>query len=99
MVRRPTSLPEARRAMREALQRLNSVGDTTPCQDRPIPYTDIRQTPEDAAELCADCPLVTECRDFGWTESVHANDMVYGGLTWRKGKPLTNDPLDTTLYL
>ena len=100
MVRRPASLPEARRAMREALQWLNE-GDsragrpprTTPCQDRPVPYTEVRQTPEEAAALCAECPLIAECRNFGWTESIYANDMVYGGLAWRKGKPLDGPTL------
>lgn len=74
--------------MRVALQALNSTGRTTPCQDRPVLYTEVRQTPEDAAALCSACPLILQCRDLGWTESVYANDMVYGGLTWRKGKPL-----------
>lgn len=94
--------------MREALQALNSSGRTTSCQDRPVSYTEVRQTPEAAAELCAGCPLIAECRSFGFTESVYANDMVYGGLTWRKGKPLTYatladtlppDESGTTLYL
>ena len=91
MVRRPDSIPAARRAMREELQLLNSNKQTTPCQDRPVPFTEVRQTPEEAEKLCAACPLIQTCAQLGFTESVYADDMVYGGLTWRRGLPLVSE--------
>lgn len=96
MVRRPDSIPEARRAMREAQQELESRHETTPCHDRPVPYADVRQSPEDAAALCGrdtdhPCPLLEVCATFGFTESVYADDMVYGGYTWRRGLPLVSE--------
>ena len=96
MVRRPDSIPEARRAMREALQELSSQGKSTPCEDRPVPFTEVRQTPAEAAELCGrgtdhPCPLLELCATLGFTESVYADDMVYGGYTWRRGLPLLSE--------
>jgi hypothetical protein len=91
MVRRPDSIPEARRAMREALQDLESRGETTPCQDRPVPYTEVRQSPAQARELCAGCPIIEICAAYGFTESVYADDMVYGGFTWRRGVPIVSE--------
>lgn len=75
--------------MREALQKLANINKTTPCQNRPVPYTEVRQTAEDARKLCAGCPVIDICRPLGYTESVYADDMVYGGLTWRRGKPVS----------
>ena len=95
MVRRPDSLPDARRAMRIALQVLAERKQTTPCKDRPIPYTDLRQTPEAAKKLCEGCPVLMICRPLGYTESVYADDMVYGGLAWRRGKPVSETSSST----
>lgn len=91
MVRRPDSIPEARRAMSEALKKLADKNETTPCQDRPVPFTEVRQTPNEAKALCADCPVRGLCAPLGFTESVYADDMVYGGLTWRRGLPLVSE--------
>ena len=91
MVRRPDSIPEARRAMREALQELSSKDESTACIDRPVPFTEIRQTPAEAKELCAGCPVIELCAPLGFTESVYADDMVYGGFTWRRGLPLVSE--------
>lgn len=77
--------------MREALQELSSKHQTTPCEDRPVPYTEVRQTPEEARELCMDCPLIETCAPLGFTESVYADDMVYGGFTWRRGLPIVSE--------
>ena len=79
--------------MREALQLLNSTGKKTKCQDRPVPYADVRQSPTEAAALCgrgtaSPCPLLATCTPLGYTESVYADDMVYGGYTWKRGKPV-----------
>lgn len=99
MVRRPDSIPEARRAMREALQVLASAkrGPTAPpCVNRPVPYTEVRQSPREAADLCgrgtdAPCPVLELCASLGFTESVYADDMVYGGYVWRRGLPLISE--------
>lgn len=96
MARRPNSIPEARRAMREGLQMLEADNKTTKCQDRPVPFTEVRQTPDEAAALCGrgtedECPLLKLCEPLGFTESVYADDMVYGGLTWRRGLPLVSE--------
>lgn len=96
MVRRPDSIPEARRAMREALQELSSRGESTACADRPVPYTEIRQSPAEAATLCGkgtpnECPVINLCAPLGFTESVYADDMIYGGYTWRRGLPLVSE--------
>ena len=96
MVRRPDSIPEARRAMREAQQMLSAQGIATPCAERPVPYTEVRQSPKEAALLCGkdtpnECPLLSLCQPLGFTESVYADDMVYGGLTWRRGLPLVSE--------
>ena len=82
--------------MREALQSLNDKDRTTYCQDRPVPFTDTRQTPEEAKKLCHrgqpdECPVLKVCEPLGFTESVYADDMVYGGLTWRRGLPLVSE--------
>lgn len=91
MARRPNSIPEARRAMREALQVLSSKGESTACSDRPVPYTEVRQTPAEARILCGGCKVIELCAPLGFTESVYADDMVYGGLTWRRGLPLVSE--------
>lgn len=103
MVTRPVSIPEARRAMREGRDFLHNVGMKqglvmiyrTACENRPVPFSEVRQTPDDAAALCgrgtdAPCPLLERCVAFGFTESVYADDMVYGGYTWRRGLPLVS---------
>jgi hypothetical protein len=95
MVRRPDSIPEARRAMREALDRLNSKDKTTKCYQRPIPY-EIRQSPDEAAEKCGrgtsdPCPVLEVCATFGFTESVYSDDMVYGGYIWKRGSPVLSE--------
>lgn len=85
--------------MREGLQKLANAKTgptTTPCQDRPVPYTEVRQTPAEAATLCGrgtenECPLLKLCEPLGFTESVYADDMVYGGYTWRRGLPLVSE--------
>lgn len=91
--------------MREGLQLLSSKGHknsegkrvfSTFCQDRPVPFTEVRQTPAEAAALCGkgtadECPLLKLCEPLGFTESVYADDMVYGGLTWRRGLPLVSE--------
>jgi hypothetical protein len=94
MVRRPDSIPEARRAMRDSLHELNATGQQTECQKKPVLYADRRGiTPEEAAELCGrgtddECPLLALCEPLGFTESVYADEMVYGGLVWRRGIPV-----------
>ena len=75
--------------MRDALQKLNDNDITTNCQDRPVPFTEVRQTPEQAKKLCWDCPVIKICEPLGFTESVYADDMVYGGRPWKRGKPVT----------
>ena len=89
--------------MRDALSVLNNKGmsngygkvfTTTACQDLPVPYTEVRQTPEQARELCGvgteyECPLLKLCAPLGYTESVYADDFVYGGIPWRKGHPVS----------
>ena len=96
MVRRPDSFDDARRAMREGFQKLADKGKSTACQDRPVPFTEVRQTPADAAELCgrgtdAPCPLLEICAQFGFTHSVYADDVVYGWYTWRRGLPVISE--------
>lgn len=88
---RPDSIPEARRAMREALGTLAKSHQATPCKDRPIPYTDVRQTPDEAEALCEGCPVKKVCYPLGYTESVYADDMVYGGVPWRRGRPVLRE--------
>lgn len=104
MVRRPDSIPDARRAMREALDILNHQGIerpdgtrvfSTPCRDRPIPY-EVRQSVADAAAACGrgtntPCPVIDTCQQFGFTESVYADDVVYGGYLWRRGVPVVSE--------
>ena len=95
MVRRPESISGARRTMNRELAKMNIAGETTQCQDRPVLYTEVRQPPDAAAELCGrgtdtPCPLLELCAQFGFTESVHADNMVYGGYSWKRGKPILN---------
>ena len=95
MVRRPDSLSGVRRAMSIQLAELNEAGETTQCQNRPVPYTEIRQAPASAALLCGrgtdtPCPLLELCAQYAYTEGVHADGMVYGGYSWKRGKPLAN---------
>jgi hypothetical protein len=75
--------------MRDALGRLADNDISTPCQEKPVRYADIAQTPEEARELCEGCPVLMLCRPLGFTESVYADNMVYGGLTWRRGRPVS----------
>lgn len=96
MVTRPESIPDARRAMREAIQALNAKDEYTPCAGKVVPYSEVRQTPDEAAALCGrdtdhPCPLLEICAQLGFTESVYADDMVYGGYTWRRGLPLVSE--------
>lgn len=82
--------------MREGLDALNSRGEHTACQDRPVPFTEVRQSPADAAALCGrgtdhPCPLLELCAPLGFTESVYADDMVYGGYSWKRGLPLVSE--------
>jgi hypothetical protein len=88
--------------MREGRDRLNRPsreypeGRTTACQDRPVPFTEVDQSPEQAAELCGrntddPCPLLELCAQFGFTEGIYADRMVYGGYTWRRGLPLVSE--------
>ena len=84
-----------RRAMSRELAELAATGETTPCQDVPVLYTEIKQAPEEAASLCGrgtarPCPLLELCAQYGYTEGVHADAMVYGGYTWKRGKPLAS---------
>jgi hypothetical protein len=76
--------------MREALASLNHRNEFTPCAGRPIPY-EVRQSPEDAAELCSPCPIKELCKQFGYTEGVYADDMIYGGVLWKRGKPVVSE--------
>jgi hypothetical protein len=92
--------------MRDALSVLNNRGmtnaygtrfTTTACQDRPVPFTEVRQTPEQAERLCGvgteyECPLLEICKPLGYTESVYADDFVYGGISWRRGHPVSETP-------
>lgn len=82
--------------MREALDRMAERGETTHCQDRPVPFTDVAQTPEEARLMCGrgsddECPVIELCGQLGFTESVYADKMVYGGYTWRKGLPVVSE--------
>lgn len=96
MVRRPDSIPDTRRAMREAQQTLRERGEHTPCAKNPMAYAEVRQSPDEAKALCGrgssnECPLLALCGTLGFTESVYADDMVYGGYTWRRGLPLISE--------
>ena len=88
MVTRPASIPNARETMRVALAFLNEAGEVTPCFDKPARYADSRPTPEEAKELCHGCPLIQQCLALGFTESVYADEMVYGGKVFKRGKPV-----------
>jgi hypothetical protein len=82
--------------MREGQQNLAAKGEHTPCDDKPVPYSEVRQTPAEAAKLCGrgtdhPCKLIELCAPLGFTESVYADDMVYGGYTWRRGLPLLSE--------
>ena len=82
--------------MREALDRLAEKNETTHCQDRPVPFADVRQSPEDAKRMCGrgaedECPVLELCGQLGFTESVYADNMIYGGYTWRKGLPVVSE--------
>ena len=98
-VTRPTSVVAARRAFDVGLIKLMEKGEQTKCFKRPIPYTS-RQTPEEAEKLCEGCPLLELCKPLGFTESTYADDMVFGGIPWRKGKPVGTDiaPTKGSLY-
>lgn len=79
--------------MNRALAELNEAGETTRCQDRPVPYTEVKQPPNEAAKLCGrgtdnPCPLLELCASFAYTEGSRADGMVYGGITWKRGKPI-----------
>lgn len=75
--------------MRDALQELAEYGIRTPCADRPVLYTEVRATPTEARKLCEGCPVISLCQPLGFTESVYADDMVYGGISWRRGLPVS----------
>lgn len=82
--------------MREGLDRLKASGKTTACQDRPVPFVEVRQSPDDAAALCgrgtgSPCPLLEVCAQYGFTEGIYADDVVYGGYSWKKGLPLVSE--------
>lgn len=82
--------------MREALQELAAKGLSTSCVEAPVPFTEVRQTPDEASALCGrgtdhECPVLAICGQLGFTESVYADDMVYGGYSWRKGLPLISE--------
>jgi hypothetical protein len=84
--------------MRHALQGLNDQNQQTYCQHRPVPFTEIRQTPQEAARLCHrgepdECPIISTCAPLGFTESVYADDMVYGGYAWKRGKPVVSETI------
>lgn len=81
--------------MREALLRINSKHVWTPCAGRPIPY-EVRQTPRESARLCGrgtdnPCPVLEQCTDFGFTHSVYADDMTFGGYIWKRGVPVVSE--------
>ena len=94
MVTRPESIPQARDDMDAALAELNGRGVYTPCHQKAALYADKRNTPEDAAEMCGrgtdhECPVLALCEKLGFTESVYADEMVYGGLVFRRGIPVS----------
>ena len=92
MTARPSSLVRAREVMKAALDALNSKGQYTPCAGKPAKYADMRGvTVKEAKAMCAGCPLIIQCRNLGFTESVYADEMVYGGKVFRRGKPVTRD--------
>ena len=84
----------ARGAKASAMREFAVLVEATPerhCRDNPIPYTEIRQTPEDAAELCGlgeewECPILAECYAQG--RRTKPDGLVFGGRFWAKGKPL-----------
>lgn len=57
-----------------------------PCVDNPIPYTEVRQTAEDAEDLCHGCPLKEIHHELGYADKL--DKEVAGGSYWVKGKPL-----------
>jgi|GEM_PF-4584134 len=82
--------------MREALDKLSEKGEKTPCKDRPAPFVEVRQSPEEAAALCGrgtdnECPVLALCEPLGFSESVYADNMVYGGYSWRRGLPMVSE--------
>lgn len=84
----------ARGAKREAMAEFNRLVTRTPgrhCRDKPIPYTEIRQTAAQAAELCGageewECPILAACHAEGRRTKPDA--IVLGGKFWVNGKPL-----------
>ena len=84
------SFPDIRRKMDQALASIREKEIELPCDRDPVLFTEVRQSPQDAQELCSGCPLLEGdiCLQFGYTEGSNADGMVYGGRTWRRGKPL-----------
>lgn len=103
-IRRPASASDARDAFNEARDalRADDPNFTTVCEDAPVLYTEVRYDEKEAAEMCGrgtpqECPLLAVCEPLGYTESVYADDFVYGGIPWRRGKPVVSETTPESL--
>lgn len=72
--------------------RLVEVTPSRHCAGNPIPYTEIVQTAEAAAELCGlgeewECPILEAC--FAQGRRTKPDGVVLGGRYWRRGKPIS----------
>lgn len=56
------------------------------CIENPIPFVEIKQTPEQAEDLCFGCPLLEICFESGYALKIHGE--VRGGSYWIKGRPV-----------
>lgn len=82
--RRPVKV--VRKEWDEARLTALNRGTWLPCVDNPIPFTEIRQTPEDAEDLCYGCPLAGIHHEYGYAAKL--DHEVAGGSYWIRGKPL-----------
>lgn len=96
-IRRPSSASEARNAYNNGYSALRAKDENfaTACEANPVLYTEMRWDEKSAASLCGrgsanECPLLALCEPLGYTESVYADDFVYGGIPWRRGRPVVS---------
>lgn len=84
------AIKEVRADFNELLMEANKEGYDRrfPCFDQPGPWSDYERSPspEVAEEMCAGCPILKECREFGLVTKPGWG--VHGGIAYRYGKPL-----------
>jgi hypothetical protein len=89
-VRRP--LAEVEAEFEEMLNQahFNGWSDKINCHGKPELYADYRQSPsqEEAAALCAGCPLLTLHRELVDAKGLHWT--VSGGIAWVEGHPFVS---------